>query len=412
MLKSIEVDVVIYGAGPAGIIAALKLVQEGKKVAVIEKQNFPRFVIGESLLPYCMEFFEKLDLIDDLNAVGFQKKYGAIFHNGQNAECRFNFSEQYTKGYSYTWQVKRADFDLKLSQIAVDRGVQIYFDHSVVEVEMERDRQKTLVINSKEETKEVFSKFVIDGSGYGRVLPKLLGLEKPSSLGLRGAIFGHLNEIRKPDEYSNFIIATSFNDNLNWSWSIPLKDDICSVGIVGDMNMLNKMKEEDFKLFKAHFTNQSRFENANWSINPKSIEAYSVGVKQMHGEGYALCGNATEFLDPIFSSGVTLAVASGFKAAELAVKQLDNEQVDWQEDYENVISYGTEVFKSYVASWYNGDLQKIFYAKSVNEDIRKQICSVLAGYVWDKSNPFVKKHKSILTTLSKVIDIDTRKPNA
>jgi flavin-dependent dehydrogenase len=129
----------------------------------------------------------------------------------------------------------------------------------------------------------------------------------------------------------------------------------------------------------------------------------------MYGEGFDLGGNATEFLAPIFSSGVTLAVTSGYKAAELAIKELNNETVDWMNDYEKTIRSGTNVFKSYVEAWYTGDLQKIFYAKSVNAEIRKQICSVLAGYVWDQTNPFVKKHKNILTTLSKVIDIENRR---
>jgi flavin-dependent dehydrogenase len=273
MSEILNVDVVIYGAGPSGVVSALKLVKEGKKVAIIEKQTFPRFVIGESLLPYCMEFFEKLNLIDDIDSVGFQKKYGAIFHNEQKEECRFNFSEQYTNGFSWTWQVKRADFDLKLSQIAQDRGVNILFDHAVVEVDITKRKQKTIIVNSKGEAKEVHSKFVIDGSGYGRVLPRLLNMEEVSTLEERGAVFGHLHEERTKDDFANNIIATSFNDNKNWSWCIPLSNNICSVGVVGDISKLNELKENDFKLFEAFFTNQSRFKNSTWSMRPKSIHA-------------------------------------------------------------------------------------------------------------------------------------------
>ncbi|PIQ14470.1 MAG: pyridine nucleotide-disulfide oxidoreductase, partial [Flavobacteriales bacterium CG18_big_fil_WC_8_21_14_2_50_32_9] len=134
-----------------------------------------------------------------------------------------------------------------------------------------------------------------------------------------------------------------------------------------------------------------------------TILGYSIGVKQMYGNGYVLCGNSTEFLDPVFSSGVTLATYSGLLAAKLTYQQLSGKQVDWETDYENEVKKGVNVFRNYVQGWYNGDLQTIFFADEINPEIKKQICSVLAGYVWDTTNPFIKKHKTILPTLAKVV---------
>ena len=126
----------------------------------------------------------------------------------------------------------------------------------------------------------------------------------------------------------------------------------------------------------------------------------------MFGEGYVLCGNSTEFLDPIFSSGVTLATFSGLMAAKLVNEQLDGREVDWKGEYEEVVTEGVEVFRSYVDSWYTGDLQTIFFSEKIREDFKKQICSVLAGYVYDKSNPFITKHRTVIKTLAKVINLN------
>jgi flavin-dependent dehydrogenase len=125
-----------------------------------------------------------------------------------------------------------------------------------------------------------------------------------------------------------------------------------------------------------------------------------------------LSGNSTEFLDPIFSSGVTFATASGLLSAKMTHKHLQGEVVDWKKDYEEVIQKGIDVFRSYVSGWYTGDFQTIVFAKHIDEDIKRQICSVLAGYVWDQTNPFVKKHDTILPTLAKVIKMKEKAEEA
>ena len=115
-------------------------------------------------------------------------------------------------------------------------------------------------------------------------------------------------------------------------------------------------------------------------------------MKKLYGPGYALTGNSAEFLDPVFSSGVCFASESGSLSAKLAMRQLAGEQVDWEHEYEEYMLWGVSVFRSYIRDWYSGDLQKFIFHPEVNEDVRRKVCSVLAGYVWDKDNPFVKKH--------------------
>jgi hypothetical protein len=119
-----------------------------------------------------------------------------------------------------------------------------------------------------------------------------------------------------------------------------------------------------------------------------------------------LTGNVTEFLDPIFSSGVTLATVSSHRAAELAVRQLKGETIDWEEEYMKPTMVGVDTFRTFVMAWYDGTLQKIFFNDVQNIEVQRQICSVLAGYVWDTENPYVKNHESALKRLARLVEIE------
>jgi len=158
-----------------------------------------------------------------------------------------------------------------------------------------------------------------------------------------------------------------------------------------------------------------RFHKAELAIEPVAMKAFAAASQEQFGDGFVITGNSSEFLDPVFSSGVTFATESGLLAAKLAYRQLQGEKIDWQKDYADHMEQGIDVFRTYVQSWYQGNLQDIFfYTAGLDENpenfearrsIRRQICSVLAGYVWDKTNPFVKKHKRAIQSLSKIVQI-------
>lgn len=405
------IDVLVIGAGPAGTVAASYLVKQGYKVSILEKEKFPRFQIGESLLPCCMEYLDESGLLEAVIPKGFQKKTGAAFMRGEK-RCEFYFSEQYTKGWTWTWQVKRADFDLTLAEATRAKGVDVLFECEVISVQCSPDRQIVEYKDPEGALHVIESKFIIDSSGYGRVLPRLFDLSKPSAFTPRGAVFSHLEDINRTEDASNNIFVHSFDNNRSWIWAIPFSDGSTSVGIVGDQEKIVELTEnngEKYKEFIQNFADlKGRFKESKLKFEPKNILGYSIGVKQMFGEGFVLSGNSTEFLDPIFSSGVTFATASGLLSAKMTHKHLQGEHVDWKTDYEDVIQKGIDVFRSYVSGWYNGDFQTIVFAKEIDLDFKNQICSVLAGYVWDQSNPFVKKHDTILGTLAKVIRMKER----
>jgi len=150
----------------------------------------------------------------------------------------------------------------------------------------------------------------------------------------------------------------------------------------------------------------NRFGGLPFDFEPKKLSNYSTSVSKMFGEGYVLTGNSTEFLDPVFSSGVCFATESGMLAAKLAHRTLQGKTVDWQTEYEDYMNEGIDVFTTYIQEWYTGNLQELFFHQPENADVKRKICSVLAGYVWDKSNPFVLKHNSVIRNMAHLIKME------
>jgi flavin-dependent dehydrogenase len=402
-----KVDVLVIGAGPAGCVAAAILNKKGHSVKVVEKQQFPRFVIGESLLPRCLDNLEKAGLLEAVQAQNFQRKNGASFVRDEGEVCEFDFSEQHTKGWEYAWQMRRSEFDKALADEIERQGVKLTYQESVEAVEFDEEKALVTIKNKVGKSYQTEAKFVVDASGYGRVLPRLLDLNKASDFPARTAFFAHIKD-------ENRIAGTEFLTEVAdikkaWTWIIPVAPGVTSIGFVGDTEFLesygkNFDKDTFLSLLKSHPKLDNRYsENLEFLTEPKVLKGYSVGVKQMYGERYVLVGNSTEFLDPVFSSGVAFATETGAVAGELVSKQLKGEDVDWDKDYVEYIQHGINVFRTYVKEWYNGNLQTVFFAADKNQGFKNQICSVLAGYVWDMSNPYVKKHKRAVTALAHVI---------
>tara|TARA_Y100000782_G_C10183186_1_gene265010 strand:+ start:2785 stop:4002 length:1218 start_codon:yes stop_codon:yes gene_type:complete len=403
-----NIDVVVIGAGPSGTVAASILQKEGLNTLILEKQKFPRFVIGESLLPRCMDNLDKAGFLPALENAGFQKKNGAKFIQGE-ASCEFDFSIQYTKGWSWTWQVQRSKFDHILAEEVVKKGAQLEYNATVTAVEFhDDDTATTTYTNADGETCKVNSRFIIDASGYGRVLPRLLDLDKPSDFPNRSSIFCHVKpkEILNQEERKQIIILSIAEDI--WGWIIPFSNDTSSVGIVGNPESIQRFEGDKVAQMKQWIESvpalKERFDGAEILFEPKSITGYSISTSQFYGKSYVLTGNSAEFLDPIFSSGITFATESGVKAAELVIRELAGEEVNWHSEYTEYIQQGVAVFRSFIKYWYDGNLQKIFFTKEENDQLKKQICSILAGYVWDTSNPLAIKHERAIPTLAKILD--------
>ena len=405
-MKTEKVDVLVIGAGPSGAVAAGILHKNGINVKVVEKQKFPRFVIGESLIPRVMDHFDEAGFIEGILEKNFEKKFGARFLRGEEV-CNFDFSQKFTEGWDWTWQLPRAEFDKTLTDILESRGVDIEFETGVEKVVFEGTDSITTVSNA-EGTKEIHAKFIIDSSGYGRVLPRLLDLDAPSQLDPMAAIFVHVDDKNRSEGVEGTQITFDVLTQKNWFWVIPFSNGVSSLGLVSPKEYLESIETGDLTETFQSIINQSdyykeRFKGTEFLFEPKKIVSYASAVKKLYGPGFTLTGNSAEFLDPVFSSGVCFATESGALSAKLAIKQLRGEEVDWENDYEKYIMYGVNVFRSYVKTWYTGELQKLFFHPEVNEDIRRKICAVLAGYVWDKENPFVAKHDRAVQAIAHVL---------
>jgi len=399
----IETDVLIIGAGPSGTVGAAIVHQEGFKVIIVEKEKFPRFVIGESLLPCCMEHLEKAFFIPALEKKKFQLKKGAKFVRGDEI-CYFNFADQFTDGWNYTWQVPRAVFDTTLAEEIEKRGVPVLYQTTVKEIQLHEDHSITTVEDQDGNLQTIKARYIMDASGYGRVMPRLFGWDKPSVLPPRYTFFCHLQDIhRSLDPDPEFLTYYIF-DREFYLWIIPFSNGNTSVGFVGNPDFFEPLEgttpaEKYRSALKLDPRLEARFGDAPFVFEPNEIYGFSIAVEKLWGNGFVLTGNSTEFLDPIFSSGVTLATESGLRAATLICRQLKCEKVDWKTEYEDHLKSGVDTFKTYVQAWYDGSLQDIFFASPANHQIKQQICSVLSGYVWDLNNPYVQKHKQRIQTL-------------
>lgn len=402
-------SVVVIGAGPAGACAASFLAKSGVNVTVLEKAHFPRFVIGESLLPHCMHNLEDAGILAHLPQDAFQLKKGALFISTAGEKQKFDFSVQHTESVGTTWQVKRAEFDHELIRAAEKNGAVVKFGCAVESFEGDANQQRIVYSDQEGVQHEMTCNFVIDSSGYGRVLPRLLDLEVPSTQPVRSVKFTHVQDVNVSGDERNYIEIVTVSEANSWAWIIPFGDGTASVGIVSnDEHTTSGItgSTEDFRALMNEIPRlRERFEGCEFTRDPQFIGGYSIGVKSMVGDGFALCGNSTEFLDPVFSSGVTLATHSGLEAAKCALRQLNGEAVNWVEEYEKPLRDGISVFRSYVNGWYDGTLQKIFYTDLRRDDYERKICSVLAGWVWDETNPFVTKHNTLLKTTAKVIEL-------
>ncbi len=399
-------DVLVIGAGPAGTVAASIVNKAGYQVRIVEKMKFPRFVIGESLLPRCMEALEEAGFLDAVKEKKFQEKGGAKFvKNGKI--CDYQFADQFTKGWSWTWQVPRADFDKTLADTVEQMGVPIDYESTVTAIEFDGSDSLTTITDKAGNTFQIKAKFIIDGSGYGRVIPKLFNLDKPSNLPPRKALFTHTVDTRRSmsDEPNRITIVV--HQYAVWIWIIPFSTGVTSLGFVGDPSFFASYSgtpEEQLRnLIEAEPYLKERFKDVAFLFEPRILESWSSTTDRFFGEGFVLTGNVTEFLDPVFSSGVTLATVSSQIAGKLVVEKLKGRQIDWENEYMKIMMQGVDTFRSYVMAWYEGTLDTIFFADDQDLEIKSQICSVLAGYVWDLENPYVKNHKTGLHRLASMI---------
>ena len=402
-----SVEILVIGAGPAGSVAAALLRQQGRQVLVLEREQFPRFSIGESLLPQSMEYLEQAGMLRAVVEAGFQFKNGAAFVRADRYTA-FDFRDKHSEGWATTYQVQRARFDHVLALEAERQGVEVRYRHEVVAMDLDGDKPRVVVQGPEREKYIIEAGFVLDASGFGRVLPRLLRLETPSGFPVRGAIFTHIEDgIPLSGFDRNKIRVTVHPAHCDvWYWLIPFADGRSSLGVVAETGFLTSYDGTDTQRLQALVNEDPSLHdllaNARWDTPARHIIGYSANVKSLWGKGYALLGNAGEFLDPIFSSGVTIAFKSASLAAAALQRQFAGEIVDWHNEYARPLKTGIDTFRAFVEAWYAGGFQQIIFFGQPPPNIRRMISAILAGYAWDQTNPYVREPKRRLAVLEEL----------
>ena len=397
-MNQFDADVLIIGAGPAGSMAAALLVKQGLSVLILEKELFPRFSIGESLLPQSIGLLEEAGMLQAVVEAGFQYKNGAAFAK-RGLRTDFDFREKFGAGWGNAYQVERAVFDKVLADEAAKTGAEIRYGHEITAIDVAGGIPR-LSVKGPEGAYEVSGRYLLDASGFGRILQRKLGLEIPSQFPSRRAIFTHVEDRIARSFDRNKILVTVHPEHKDvWYWLIPFSNGRSSLGVVAEAPFLEKYLTDPTAGLKAlHWEDEglkTLLKDAVWDTPARSIFGYSANVKSLWGDGFALLGNAGEFLDPVFSSGVTIAFKSASLAAPLVARQLKGEKVDWEAEYARPLKQGVDAFRAFVESWYRGGFQDVIFYKNQEPAMRKMICSVLAGYAWDQANPFVAEPRRL-----------------
>lgn len=398
-------DIAIIGAGPAGSVAAALLANKGYDVVVLERQEFPRFSIGESLLPQCMAVLDEAGMTEAVVEAAFQKKDGAEFDRGE-AHAVFDFSDKFTAGCATTFEVQRARFDKILADQAACAGAAIHYRREIVEVDLGDECVILRHVGQDGELADLRAGFCFDASGFGQTLANKLDLVRPSSWPARESIFTHVIDRMDPESFDRNKILITVHPVRHeiWFWLIPFSNGNSSLGVVGPKGAFAHFPGSGHAVLQAVVAETGRLDDlltgAEYLEPCGQIVGYASDIERLFGERFAILGNASGFLDPVFSSGVTIALKSASLAAGVLHRQLKGQSVCWSRDYREPLNRGVRTFREFVAAWYDGRLQDIIFSDGHNRRIRRMICSILAGYAWDERNPYVVQPERRLTALA------------
>lgn len=372
-------DVIVIGGGPAGSTAATLLARQGLSVTLLERERFPRFQIGESLLPYNNDLFARLGVTDELLAGDYHPKYGALFVTADGAiSYRFRFDQRLSDPYRRSFQVRRSEFDHVLLKNAEKHGVEVLQETPVTSVDLS-DPAKAVVNGNLE------ARFVVDASGHGAAIGNRLGARTDVPSLKKIAFFAHYRNVRRAEgkDAGNTVIAVLQN---GWFWLIPIDAEVTSVGLVVDREHVLSCGLEPQALLEQTIAAApwvaEQMQDAERVSQVYARKDFSFRMQSLAGSNYALVGDAAGFLDPIFSTGVFMAMKSSAMAADAIVDRLGTGSTRMLEQYEREMQRGLDKYLRFIEHFYDRDFLEVFFHPSERWGILDAVVGVLAGNIF------------------------------
>ena len=366
MVTSASPQVIVIGGGPSGTTAATLIAQRGHKVRLLEREHFPRFHIGESLIPQTYWVMKRLNMLDKMKGSEFVKKYSVQFvgSSGRLSEP-FYFLDHKPHESSQTWQVRRSDFDQRMMENAAEHGVDVQQGVRVLEVLFEGERAVGVRVQNESGGDERIERadVIVDASGQSSLIMGKLGLREWDPDLKKAAVWTYWEGAQRDvgrDEGATVVLQ--IQGKKGWFWYIPLHDNIVSVGAVADHTYLFKNREsKDFETIYHEEVEKCPAVKQRISIGKRvapyrAAKEYSYRSRRAAGDGWVMVGDAFGFLDPLYSSGVLLALKSGELAADAVCEGLAKGDTSaaqlgkWEADYVR----GMERMRSLVCAYYAG----------------------------------------------------------
>lgn len=391
-------EVFIIGCGPAGSTIGALLAQQGRDVAVVDRVRHPRFHIGESLLPLNMPILQQLGVWDELNAIGIRKDAAEFESHAGNRTVCFEFSSAFDKRWPHAFQVRRSEFDHMLLRNCARKGARVFEGARVVSVEFgDLARKLDTVVNLRLEggaTQAWRTRYLVDASGRDTFLADRLGVKRKNREHATAAIFGHFRNARRNAGRAEGNITIAWFEH-GWFWFIPLKDGTTSVGgVCRPAYMKTRTTDPTSFLMQtialcpeiaARLTAAELVEPATATGN------YSYEAGRMTGEGYLMVGDAWAFVDPVFSSGVYLAMNSAQLGAKVVDAVLDDpaRAPRLYREFDRTVRRGVRTFSWLIYRMPSPIIRKLFLAPRNLFGVQSAVVSLLAGDVfrWGQVRP-------------------------